>query len=290
MNIRNYLKDWKKKVDEKLVEYLPPLDSYPETLSRAMSYSVLAGGKRIRPIMLLTVYRLCGGEEIDSIYPIACALEFIHTYSLIHDDLPAMDDDDFRRGQPSCHRKFGEDIAILAGDALFSHAFRVITESKINTSVKEKVLRVLTVATGSEGIIGGQVKDVESNVSIMNPGLLRYIHSHKTACFFSAICVMGGILAGVKDDKLDSLRRGGLYMGMTFQIIDDLLDVEGEKKELGKEVNKDKDKLTYPSLYGNKNSRRIAHRYSELAIQYLKPFDSEGIIEDLIILLLGRKK
>jgi geranylgeranyl diphosphate synthase type II len=291
MNIKNYLEQWKKKIDEKLLEYLPKETTYPPTLSKAMRYTVIAGGKRIRPILLITSYNICGGKDINNIFPVACALEFIHSYSLIHDDLPAIDNDDFRRGIPTSHKKFGEDIAILAGDALFSHTFYLIAQSNISAEVKDKILKILTISVGNQGIIGGQVKDVESNSNIKNPKLLRYIHSHKTALFFSVSCEMGGVLAGAEKEKLNSLKRGGLFLGMTFQIIDDILDVEGKKEEIGKDVRTDENKLTYPSLYGVEFSKKIARKYSELSIKNFKSIDNkDNIMKDITLMLLNRRK
>lgn len=291
MNIQKYLAEWKKKIDEKLLEYLPSEDTYPPTLSKAMRYTVLAGGKRIRPILLITIYQLCGGKDLNKIFPVACALEFIHSYSLIHDDLPAIDNDDYRRGTLSSHKKFGENIAILAGDALFSHNFRIVVESSIDPKEKEKILKVLTFFVGNRGIIGGQVKDVESNTNMKNPKLLRYIHSHKTAFFFSAACEIGGILACVDKDKLISLRMGGLYLGMTFQIIDDILDVEGRRDELGKDIKSDEDKLTYPAQYGLKFSKKIAKKYSELSIKEFEMVDDGSkVMKNMVLFLLGRIK
>lgn len=291
MNIKNYLAQWKKKIDEKLLEYLPTETTYPPTLSKAMRYTVIADGKRIRPILLITTYNLCGGKNINNIFPVACALEFIHSYSLIHDDLPAIDNDNFRRGIPTSHKKFGEDIAILAGDALFSHTFYTIAQSSISTEVKDKILKVLTFAVGNQGIIGGQVKDVESNSDIKNPKLLRYIHSHKTACFFSVSCEIGGILAGADKEKLILLKKGGLFLGMTFQIIDDILDIEGKKEEIGKDIKSDENKLTYPSLYGIEFSKKIARKYSELSIKKFELIDDKNnIIKNIILMLLNRSK
>lgn len=291
MNIQKYLAEWKKKIDEKLLEYLPSEDTYPPTLSKAMRYTVLAGGKRIRPILLITIYQLCGGKDLNKIFPVACALEFIHSYSLIHDDLPAIDNDDYRRGILSSHKKFGENIAILAGDALFSHNFRIVVESSIDPKEKEKILKVLTFFVGNRGIIGGQVKDVESNTNMKDPKLLRYIHSHKTAFFFSAACEIGGILACVDKDKLISLRMGGLYLGMTFQIIDDILDVEGRRDELGKDIKSDEDKLTYPAQYGLKFSKKIAKKYSELSIKEFEMVDDGSkVMKNMVLFLLGRIK
>jgi len=291
MNIQKYLAEWKKKIDEKLLEYLPSEDTYPPTLSKAMRYTVLAGGKRIRPILLITIYQLCGGKDLNKIFPVACALEFIHSYSLIHDDLPAIDNDDYRRGILSSHKKFGENIAILAGDALFSHNFRIVVESSIDPKEKEKILKVLTFFVGNRGIIGGQVKDVESNTNMKDPKLLRYIHSHKTAFFFSAACEIGGILACVDKDKLISLRMGGLYLGMTFQIIDDILDIEGKRDELGKDIKSDEDKLTYPAQYGLKFSKKIAKKYSELSIKEFEMVDDgRKVMKNMVLFLLGRIK
>jgi geranylgeranyl diphosphate synthase type II len=290
VNIENYLKDWKKKVDSKLDEYLPREEEYPPLLHKAMRYSALAGGKRIRAILMITTYSLSGGDNFDLIMPVSSAIEFIHSYSLIHDDLPAMDNDDYRRGILSSHKKFGEDIAILAGDALFSHAFYVISHSDIDTDLKEKTLQVLTKAIGNKGIIGGQIEDVISDSNHKNPKLLRYIHSHKTASFFSAACEIGAILARTTKDKILASRKGGLLIGMAFQIQDDILDVEGKKEEMGKEVKKDKNKLTYPSVYGVDFSRKIAKEYSMLALKQFNIInENDKIFEDLLNFLLGRR-
>ncbi|MBN1693914.1 polyprenyl synthetase family protein [candidate division WOR-3 bacterium] len=290
MNIENYLKDWKKKVDDKLNEHLPSEEEYPPLLHKAMRYSVLAGGKRIRAILMITTYSLSGGKHFDEIMPVSSAIEFIHSYSLIHDDLPAMDNDDYRRGILSSHKKFGEDIAILAGDALFSHAFYMISHSNIRADLKEETLRVLTRAIGNKGIIGGQIEDVISDSGEKNPKLLRYIHSHKTASFFSAVCEIGTILADANKEKISASRKGGLLIGMAFQIQDDILDVEGKKEEMGKEVKKDKNKLTYPSVYGIDFSRKIAKKYSMLALKQLNVISgNDKIFEDLLDFLLGRR-
>jgi geranylgeranyl diphosphate synthase type II len=290
MSIENYLKDWKKKVDSKLNEHLPRGEEYPPLLHKAMRYSVLAGGKRIRPILMITTYSLLGGNKFDEIMPLSSAIEFIHSYSLIHDDLPAMDNDDYRRGILSSHKKFGEDIAILAGDALFSHAFYVIAHSDIRADLKEKTLQVLTKAIGNKGIIGGQVQDVISDSNKKDPKLLRYIHSHKTASFFSAVCEIGAVLAEASEDKILASRKGGLLIGMAFQIQDDILDVEGEKEEMGKEVKKDKDKLTYPLIYGIDFSRKIARKYSMLALKQLSVLNgNDAIFKDILNFLLGRR-
>jgi len=290
MNIENYLKDWKKKVDDKLNEHLPSKEEYPPLLHKAMRYTVLAGGKRIRSILMLTAYSISGGYDFDEIMPVSSAIELIHAYSLIHDDLPAMDNDDYRRGLPSSHKKFGEDIAILAGDALFSHAFYIIAHSNIKPVLKEKVLKNLTETIGDKGIIGGQTEDVLFEESNKSPKLLRYIHSHKTASFFSAVCELGTILAETSEDKILAARKGGLLMGMAFQIQDDILDVEGKKEEMGKEVRKDNNKLTYPSVYGTGFSKIIARKYSSLALKQLKVLNpKDKTFENILNLLTTRK-
>jgi len=290
MNIENYLKDWKKKVDDKLNEHLPSEEEYPPLLHKAMRHTVLAGGKRIRSILMLTAYSISGGHNFDEIMPVSSAIELIHAYSLIHDDLPAMDNDDYRRGLPSSHKKFGEDIAILAGDALFSHAFYIIAHSNIKPVLKEKVLKNLTETIGDKGIIGGQTEDVLFEESNKSPKLLRYIHSHKTASFFSAVCELGTILAETSEDKILAARKGGLLMGMAFQIQDDILDVEGKKEEMGKEVRKDNNKLTYPSVYGTGFSKIIARKYSSLALKQLKVLNpKDKTFENILNLLTTRK-
>ena len=290
MNIKNYLKDWKKKIDDKLNEHLPTEEEYPPLLHKAMRYTVLAGGKRIRSILMVTAYSLSGGRNFDEIMPVSSAIELIHAYSLIHDDLPAMDNDDYRRGILSSHKKFGEDIAILAGDALFSHAFYIIAHSNLKPVLKEKVLKTLTETIGDKGIIGGQIEDVLFDRSNKSPKLLRYIHSHKTASFFSAVCEIGTILAEAGEDKILAARKGGLLMGMAFQIQDDILDVEGKKEEMGKEVRKDNNKLTYPSVYGTDFSKIIAKKYSSLALKQLKALDpKDETFENILNCLTVRK-
>jgi geranylgeranyl diphosphate synthase, type II len=290
MNIENYLKNWKKKVDDKLDEHLPSKEEYPSLLHKAMRYTVLAGGKRIRSILMLTAYSLSGGRDFDGIMPVSSAIELIHAYSLIHDDLPAMDDDNYRRGILSSHKKFGEDIAILAGDALFSHAFYIIAHSNLKPILKEKVLKTLTTNIGNKGIIGGQTEDVLFDSSNKSPKLLRYIHSHKTASFFSASCEIGTILAEADEEKILAARKGGLLMGMAFQIQDDILDVEGKKEEMGKEARKDNNKLTYPSIYGTDFSKVIAEKYSSLALKQLKKLKPQDkTFEEITNFLMVRK-
>jgi geranylgeranyl diphosphate synthase type II len=263
----------------------------PSVLHEAMKYSLFAGGKRIRPILALASYEACGGNPED-IIPYASAMELIHTYSLIHDDLPAMDNDDLRRGKPTNHKVFGEAIAILAGDALLTEAFYLIADcglkiadlksrkSKI-INHQSKILRVIhevAMAAGIHGMVGGQVQDILSENSEPDRDILSFIHLHKTAALVTASVRMGPLLAESDKDKLHALTRYGENMGLVFQIIDDILDIEGSTEELGKSAGSDRKskKMTYPALYGIEMSRQKAENLVSEAIDELKIFFSEA--------------
>jgi len=265
--IEIFLNEWKNRVNKALEKYLPLSGKYPPLIYKAIHYSVFAGGKRIRPILLLTSYISAGGKDIDAVMPFACAVELIHTYSLIHDDLPPMDDDDFRRGKPSSHKVFGEGIAILAGDALFSEAFDIISHSSIASEKCMDALRILTRAIGPAGVVGGQVMDLKGIEETPTPKLLRYIHSHKTASLISAILEIGALFADADQETIKGMKWAGDLMGMSFQITDDILDIKGEKDALGKSIGKDvkQNKITYPGLYGLKGARFRAERFGTLA-------------------------
>jgi geranylgeranyl diphosphate synthase type II len=242
-------------VDNALEKFLPEGEK-PRVITDAMRYSIFAGGKRLRPILLIETYRTLHGNDIKTVLPAACAVEMIHTYSLIHDDLPAMDDDDFRRGKPSCHKKFGEAIAILAGDALFARAYEILQKTKAPPEVVMKVNNVLSSAVGVEGIIGGQVMDIVSSSENPDKEILHYIHTHKTAKFISACMEIGAILSGTNKRTIDAIKQIGNLLGLSFQIVDDILDVKSTKATLGKTTNKDQsqNKLTYPAVYGTEES------------------------------------
>ena len=235
---------------------------YPETLYEAMRYSLLAGGKRLRPILCLASCDLMGGS-LDMAMPTACALEMIHTMSLIHDDLPAMDNDDYRRGRLTNHKVYGEDVAILAGDALLTYAFEHVATQTQGAS-PDRILRVIAglgKAVGGEGLVGGQIVDLASegnpNVTLET---LTYIHNHKTAALLEISVTAGAILAGASDSEVDSLRNYAQRIGLAFQIVDDILDITSDAETLGKSVGKDvaAQKVTYPSLWGLEESRRQA--------------------------------
>jgi len=259
MNIDNFFTSERKLVNAALEKYLPD-NKKPETVTKAMRYSIFAGGKRLRPILVLASYETIGGKKIDKALPAACAVEMIHTYSLIHDDLPAMDNDDFRRGKPSCHKVFGEAIAILAGDALFAKSFDILQKTRMNAETVLKISKVISSAVGIDGIIGGQIMDMISSSDKKDKKLLKYIHTHKTGKFISACMVVGSILAGADKYEIDAMKRSGDLLGLSFQIVDDFLDVKSTKEDMGKSVHKDEiqKKLTYPAIYGLEKSKERA--------------------------------
>jgi geranylgeranyl diphosphate synthase type II len=254
--------------------------SYPEKIYEAMRYSLLAGGKRLRPILCLATCEMAGGT-IEMAMPTACALEMIHTMSLIHDDLPAMDNDDYRRGQLTNHKVYGEDIAILAGDGLLAYAFEFVAANTQNVPA-ERVLQVISRlgrAVGAAGLVGGQVVDLESEgKSDVSVETLNFIHTHKTAALLEACVVCGGILPGIPEPDLQRLSRYAQNIGLAFQIVDDILDITATQEELGKTAGKDlqAQKVTYPSLWGLEESQRQAQQLIESAAAELTPFGEKA--------------
>ncbi len=254
-----YLAERRQLVDDALGATLPPEDTPPVSVHRAMRYSVMAGGKRLRPILVIAGAEAVGGKG-DTVMPTACALELVHTYSLIHDDLPAMDDDDYRRGRLTNHKVFGEAIAILAGDALLTYAFRLIAENASRLAdpavIREVILEVAD-AAGTGGMVGGQVVDIESEGKVVTADTLEYIHLHKTAALIRASLRVGALLAGGAEADVTAIGEAGRSLGLAFQIVDDILDVEGTLAELGKSAGSDerKQKATYPALHGIEASR-----------------------------------
>ncbi|PAX53320.1 geranylgeranyl diphosphate synthase CrtE [Brunnivagina elsteri] len=254
--------------------------NYPDKIYEAMRYSLLAGGKRLRPILCIATCEMIGGT-IEISMPTACALEMIHTMSLIHDDLPAMDNDDYRRGKLTNHKVYGEDIAILAGDGLLAYAFEhVVTETK--NVPPDRILQVifrLGRATGAAGLVGGQVVDLEcEGKTDTSLETLNFIHNHKTAALLEASVVCGGILAGASPENIQSLSRYSQNIGLAFQIIDDILDITSTQEKLGKSVGKDlkAQKVTYPSLWGIEDSRQKANQLIEEACAELKPYGEKA--------------
>jgi geranylgeranyl diphosphate synthase type II len=276
----DYLQTKQRVIDDALKQYLPGQENYPPVIFEAMRYSLLAGGKRIRPILCLATLDALGAESLQgSVLPVACALEMIHTYSLIHDDLPAMDDDDRRRGIPTSHKVFGEDIAILAGDALLTEAFCLLSNRELTAGIPpERMLAVIHeigTAAGCFGMIGGQVVDVRSEGMTVNEDALYYIHTHKTGAMIVASIRAGALLAGAGKEAMEALSRYGHHIGLMFQIADDILNVEGDKFATGKSTGSDatRGKATFPSLFGLDRSREKACDLAEQALQALSGFD-----------------
>jgi geranylgeranyl diphosphate synthase, type II len=274
MTLREYLARQQVLVDAELDRLVPPEATPPETIHRAMRYSLFAGGKRIRPILCLEAAR-CVAEDSDGAVSAACALELIHTYSLIHDDLPALDNDDYRRGKLTNHKVFGEAMAILAGDALLTRAFQVLGELAAPADRKARLLAELSTAAGTVGgMIGGQVADLEGEGQIPTAELLESIHRAKTGALLRASLRMGAIYAGATDEQYAQLSCYGEHMGLAFQIVDDLLDVEESSATLGKTAGKDaqQQKITFPAVFGLERSHRMAEEECARAHQALEVF------------------
>jgi len=271
MDLKTYLKQHVATVDAALDRYLPDEERLPQALHKAMRYSVFAGGKRIRPVLVLAACEAVGGCIEDAL-PAACALEMIHTYSLIHDDLPAMDDDDFRRGRPTNHKIFGEANAILAGDALLSEAFVVLASATSGSAeARMHVVRLIAQAAGCAGMVGGQVLDMESEGKQIDLPTLEYIHIHKTGALIRASLEAGALLGGGDEPTVKKLVRYGELAGLAFQIADDILDVIGDQQEIGKDVGSDaaRGKATYVSLLGLPESKRRALELRDMALETL---------------------
>ncbi len=277
MDIKIYLKKKKELVDKSLEKLVPQAKTFPPSIHEAMRYSLFAGGKRVRPILAIAAAESLGAKTAD-LLPIAGALELIHTYSLIHDDLPAMDDDDFRRGQPTCHKKFGEAIAILAGDGLLTMAFETLSDPRRLKAVPAArllpIIREIAFASGAFGMVGGQVVDMESEGREIDFPTLEYIHTRKTGALMRASVRVGALYAKAGKRQLLALTHYGEMVGLAFQIADDILDITGKQEEIGKDVGSDikKGKKTFPAFYGLEESRRRAGEVADRAVQALAGF------------------
>jgi len=283
-SIQRYLVDQQARVDLELDRLVPAAEVYPPSIHQAIRHSLFAGGKRLRPILCIESGRLFGGDEA-SLLRLGSALELIHTYSLIHDDLPALDNDNLRRGQPTCHRVFGEAMAILAGDALLTLAFEVISTPQplpaggVENNRKLRVIHEIAHAIGTRaGMVGGQVVDIEATGQKADAVTLEYIHSSKTGAFIRAAMRVGAIQAGAAEKDIDLVTTYGEKVGLAFQIADDLLDVLGSNESLGKTAGKDstEKKLTYPALHGVDESRRLAQQLVHQACDALKSFGARA--------------
>lgn len=279
MNLKQYIKERSELVDSRLVNAMPAETELPFSLHGAMRYSTFAGGKRFRPILMLAACDAVGGD-ITAALPAACAMEMIHTYSLIHDDLPAMDNDDFRRGRPTSHKVYGEAVAILAGDALLTQAFILLSSPFLAARIPhDRVIAVIhefAYCAGSRGMVGGQVVDMESEGKHdLDLPTVQYIHTHKTGALIKASVKCGAILGGANERDLAALVRYGEALGLAFQITDDILDIEGSAADMGKEAGNDqaRGKATYPAVLGLEESRRHAAEFLDIALEAIEVFD-----------------
>jgi len=277
--LRETLEQGQRRIDEALDKLLPSAAQRPESIHQAMRHSVFAGGKRLRPVLCMEAARMIAGRLPDGIEDLASALEMLHTYSLIHDDLPALDNDDLRRGKPTCHVVFGEAIAILAGDGLQTQAYEVLARLKCPADAKVRIIEEIARGTGTvDGMIGGQVKDLEAERQPPNAETLEYIHRSKTGALITASLVSGGIYAGGSHAEIQRLRDFGRSIGLAFQIADDVLDVTESSEQLGKTAGKDtaSEKATYPALFGIEESRRKADALIQSGCGALDSFGSRA--------------
>jgi geranylgeranyl diphosphate synthase type II len=291
MDLTSYLKSKTARIDKALDHYLPKAAVRPKTIHKALRYSVFAGGKRLRPILALAAAEVCGGAESHAL-PAACAVECVHTYSLIHDDLPCMDDDDLRRGRPTNHKVFGEGIAVLAGDALLTVAFEILASIPATPRYgAADFLRELAHSAGSRLLIAGQVMDLESEGRPISRSELRFIHEAKTAALLASSLRLGAMSANASPARVRNLTEFGNSLGLAFQVTDDILDVTQTTEKLGKTAGKDlaSVKATYPSLFGLEQSRKIARDLTKKARDALKPFGRKAaVLHALADMLVGR--
>lgn len=271
MSLESQLKAYAAIVDSRLDSLLPQPSQRPFKLHEAMRYSCLAPGKRLRPALCMVAAEAVGGTQ-DIALDAGCAVEMVHCFSLIHDDLPAIDNDDLRRGRPTCHKVYGEALAILAGDALFALAFQTLGGVDSEPSRVVRSLRCLTRAVGSDGLVGGEVEDVLAEGEALDAERLAFIHSRKTGALFSAACEIGGILGGGTDEQVFALRAYGQHLGLAFQVADDLLNELSTVEALGKAAGSDREreKATYPALHGIDGARTEAYRQVELAVESVR--------------------
>ncbi len=282
-NLKEILNNYKVLVDD-FIERLSLQSLFPLKFKEALFYTPRSGGKRIRAMLVMLAGSMFNAKMEDAVY-VACAIELIHAYSLIHDDLPAMDDDDFRRGKPSNHKVFGEALAILAGDGLNTYAFNIISNSNLSEKKKIDVIKVLSYSAGIGGMVTGQAADILSSrgefTQYNDKQLVNFIHKHKTAKLIQASVLSGAICGDVNDDELERIKKYGLFCGMAFQIIDDCLDIVGDEKKMGKKkVDSVNNTLTYPKVYGLDRSFSMAETLKNMAINLIEDINnSEGLVE-----------
>lgn len=291
LEFENIMKNDISLVESRLTDLLPKCANGQDEVVEAMKYSLVNGGKRLRPVLCLEFAKACGGYRFDAL-DFACAVEYIHTYSLIHDDLPCMDDDDMRRGKPSCHKQFGEATALLAGDALLTHAFQIVAGAELDDSKIALACGLLAQNAGVQGMVGGQVIDLKYESESPDLRQLLSVHRLKTGALISAACLLGCIAAGADDKKIAAASAYAYDLGVAFQIKDDILDVTGSSEELGKPVGSDEDnnKTTYVSLRGIENAQKDVEKLTSAAISRLSEFQNTEFLEALSRYLVNRNK
>jgi len=277
------LKEKQELVNIILDRFLPRKDEYPKEIHKAIRYSLFAGGKRMRPYLTILAWQLFN-EDPEPITYVAAAVEMLHTYTLIHDDLPDIDNDEYRRGKKSCHAMFGSDVALLAGNALLINAFELITWAPMPEKTKQEMIAEMAVECGAKGLIAGQIVDIQSEGKKPDKKTLDFIHKNKTARLINLSLRFGAKAAGAKDADLKALEDFGNNIGMAFQIVDDLLDIAGDPEELGKSIGKDiaSQKMTFPSIYGEDKSRQMAEDYKKSAKQSLSRFGDKALLLNMM--------
>ncbi|MDD5722383.1 MAG: polyprenyl synthetase family protein [Syntrophales bacterium] len=293
ISLEEYLETRKEIVDRALGRYLPEESGPLSEICEAMRYSLFAGGKRLRPVLCMASAETVGGNE-QTVLPFACAIEMIHTYSLIHDDLPSMDDDDYRRGKPTNHKVFGEGVAVLAGDALLTEAFRLLSavHPGISPETTLSIIREIATAAGFKGMIGGQVADLRAESKEVDMGQVQYIHTHKTQALITVSIRAGALIADAGEDDLSALSEYGKKTGLAFQIADDILDIESCREVLGKDTGSDegRGKATYPALIGLEESRKEMRRLVEGALSEVERFDERADPLRMIARFIAERK
>lgn len=291
LDIDKSIEDYSERISKALIEHLPVANDGQKSVVKAMKYSLTNGGKRLRPILVLEFCKMCGGDT-EKAMAYACAIEYVHTYSLIHDDLPCMDDDDLRRGKPSCHKMYGEATALLAGDALLTHAFEIASTADFDGAKNADAVSLLAQNSGVCGMIGGQVLDLKYEAASPSMSQLLTVHKLKTGAMISAACLLGCIAGDATETQVLAASKFAYYLGIAFQIKDDILDVTGDEEKLGKPVGSDKDneKTTYVDIVGLNKAQEDVEKLTQAAIESLSAFENNEFVSSLAEYLTRREK
>lgn len=291
LDIDKSIEDYSERISKALIEHLPVANDGQKSVVMAMKYSLTNGGKRLRPILVLEFCKMCGGDT-EKAMAYACAVEYVHTYSLIHDDLPCMDNDDLRRGKPSCHKMYGEATALLAGDALLTHAFEIASTADFDGAKNADAVSLLAQNSGVCGMIGGQVLDLKYEAASPSMSQLLTVHKLKTGAMISAACLLGCIAGDATEEQILAASKFAYYLGIAFQIKDDILDVTGDEEKLGKPVGSDKDneKTTYVDIVGLNKAQKDVEKMTQAAIESLSAFENNEFVSSLAEYLTRREK